>query len=253
MDKIRLVMIDVDGCLTDGEGRPWDFEVFEYVAELNRRAQTDVSQFAVTLCTGRQEPYVEAFMQAIAGFMPAIYENGGGLYFPSPYHWLEDPGIDDEWRARLVEMRRILRWTVIDAGIGQFQPGKDLSITLFPARPRISVDEVTDAVRAALGEWLDDVTLRVSASSVELLKPGIDKGTAIEWLSRETGIPLTQMAGIGDSPVDLAFLERVAFAAAPANAMPAIQAAVHYVSPERTGRGVLDILKQIEHSNGGIK
>ncbi len=244
-------MIDVDGCLTDGEGRPWDFEVLEYVARLNQRAKSNAGQFAVTLCTGRQEPYVEALMQAIAGFMPAIYENGGGLYFPSPHHWIEDPGIDDEWRARLVEMRCILRQTVIKAGIGQFQPGKETSVTLFAARLEISVDEVTRAVRSALGHLLDGVTLRVSASSVELLRLGIDKGTALAWLARETCIPLSQMAGIGDSPVDLPFLERVAFAAAPANAMPEVKTAVQYVSAEQTGQGIVDILKQIKIFNGG--
>ncbi|MGB8648222.1 MAG: HAD hydrolase family protein [Anaerolineae bacterium] len=245
MNKIRLVLIDVDGCLTEGEARPWDFEVLEFVAALNRRARVDATQFAVTLCTGRQEPYVEVFMQAIAGFLPAIYENGGGLFFPSPYHFAESPAIDEKWRELLSVLRRILRRTVVEAGIGQFQPGKETCITLFPARPEISLDEVLAHTQRALGGQLDDVVLRGSASSVEILKPGIDKGTGLEWLSRETGIPLHEMAGIGDSEVDLPFLRKIQYAAAPANATAAVRAAVHYVSPYKAGRGVMEILQRI--------
>jgi 3-deoxy-D-manno-octulosonate 8-phosphate phosphatase (KDO 8-P phosphatase) len=71
---------------------------------------------------------------------------------------------------------------------------------------------------------------------------GIDKGAGVEWLSRETGVPLAQMAGIGDSPGDLPYLRRVGFSAAPANATDDVKRTVQYVSPFKDSKGVVDIL-----------
>ncbi|NIO68246.1 MAG: hypothetical protein GTN71_04125, partial [Anaerolineae bacterium] len=98
---VRLVVVDVDGCLTPGEARPWNFEALSYVAQLNREARHNPQVPAVTLCTGRQEPYVEVLMQAIDAHLPAIYENGGGLYFPQEYRFAENPLITPEMREAL--------------------------------------------------------------------------------------------------------------------------------------------------------
>ena len=37
----------------------------------------------------------------------------------------------------------------------------------------------------------------------ERLVRGMDKAQGVRWLSRETGIPLGDMAGVGDSPSDV--------------------------------------------------
>ncbi len=243
-DPIRLAVVDVDGCLTCGEGQPWDFEVFRFIAELNRRARVDARQFAVTLCTGRPQPYVEAFMQAIDGFMPAIYENGGGLYFPSPYRFVEHSAITPKVRADLIAMRRALREKIVEARIGQFQPGKEVTITLYPAREDITFEQLAQAARRALDGMTNGFSIYASVSSVEILPEGIHKGGGVEWLSRETGIPLAHMAGVGDAPSDLQFLTHVGYCAAPANATADVKREVQYVSPFENGRGVLDILSR---------
>ena len=71
---IRLVVIDVDGCLTGGEGQPLDFRGLARVAQTNLRSRTDPYTPAVTLCTGRPAPYVEVMHQAVAGHVPALYD-----------------------------------------------------------------------------------------------------------------------------------------------------------------------------------
>ncbi|HZQ05766.1 MAG TPA: HAD hydrolase family protein [Anaerolineae bacterium] len=239
---IRLVVVDVDGCLTRGEAQPWDFEVLRLVADLNQKARLDSRQFAVTVVTGRQEPYVEAMMQAIAGCFPAVYENGGGLYFPSPYRFVQHPAFTPARRATYEEIRRVLRETIIADGIAQFQPGKEVTLTLYPAREGITFEQIAEAARRALGETLRGFSIHAAVSSVEILPIGIDKGAGVEWLSEVIGIPLEQMGGIGDAPGDLRFLTRVGFSAAPANASDDVKCAVQYVSPFENGRGVVDIL-----------
>lgn len=242
--ELQVVVADIDGCLTPGEGRPWNFDVLRYVANLNQRARSGAAPFGVTLCTGRQEPYVEAMLQAIDGHLPAIYENGGGLYFPQAYRFAAHPAITPETLRHLADIRRVLQDEMIDRGLAQIQPGKELSITLYPGRQKLALVEIADHARTVLGDTLNGFSLYASVSSVEILPPGIDKGAGIEWLAREIDIPLSHFGGIGDAPADLTFLKRTAYSAAPANATVDVQAGVQYTSPYNDAHGVRDILEQ---------
>ncbi len=239
----RLVLIDADGCLTPGEAGEWDWGVFQTIQDINRRAKRDGLLPAVTLCTGRQEPYVEALMQAIGGFVACIYENGCGLYLPDSYRFRDNPAITAEMRALLAEAKTALYEKVIAPGLGYFQPGKELSLTVYPA-PGAGMRSLERAIRAALSSVPDTLTLQTSASCVDVLPAGIDKGQGVRWLAELVGISLDDMAGIGDSPPDLSFLRIVGRAAAPANAHPKVKACVDYVSPYANGGGVVDIIRR---------
>ena len=124
-----MVVIDVDGCLTPGEGQPWNFEALKYIAQLNRRAQKDATKLAVTLCTGRQEPYVEVMMQAIDAHLPGIYENGSGLYFSREYRFVENPLITAAMREALAGIKVTLAPAnaadEVKAAVGYVSPYED--------------------------------------------------------------------------------------------------------------------------------
>jgi len=238
-----LVVVDVDGCLTPGEGQPWNFEALKYIAQLNRRAQEDATELAVTLCTGRQEPYVEVLMQAIDAHRPGIYENGGGLYFPHEYRFVENPLITAAMREALAGIKATLRREVVEGGLGHFQPGKEVSLTLYPL-DKVSVHKLYKATAEALATYRGGYIAQESVSCVDVVPEGIDKGSGLCWLSRETGIPLEQIGGIGDSASDLKFLSILGCSAAPANATEEVKARVDYVSPYEDGDGVVDILRR---------
>ena len=241
LSRLRLVVVDVDGCLTPGEARPWNFEALKYIAQLNRRAQEDATKVAVTLCTGRQEPYVEVLMQAIDAHLPGIYENGGGLYFPRDYRFVENPIITTEMREALVGIKATLQREVIEAGLGYFQPGKEVSLTLYPL-DKVSVHRLYLATAKALATCNAGYIAQESVSCVDVVPKGIDKGGGVRWLSQETGISLDQIGGIGDSVSDLKFLSILGCSAAPANAAGEVKTRVDYVSPYEDGDGVVDIL-----------
>lgn len=241
--RLQLVMIDVDGCLTPGEGQPWNFEALKYIAQLNRKAQKDATTLAVTLCTGRQEPYVEVLMQAIDAHLPGIYENGGGLYFPREYRFVENPLITAEMREVLTGIKATLRREVVETGLGYFQPGKEVSLTLYPL-DQASVHQLYLATVEALTICQAGYIAQESVSCVDVIPEGVDKGTGARWLSQETGIPLDQIGGIGDSTSDLKFLSILGRSAAPANAADEVKAAVDYVSLYEDGDGVVGILRR---------
>ena len=98
---MKLIVLDCDGVLSKGEAQPFDPALLARLARLNRRAGAGESVPAVTLNTGRPSPYVEAVMQAIDGWQPALYENGAGLYFPKTYRFETTPLLNAETKAAL--------------------------------------------------------------------------------------------------------------------------------------------------------
>lgn len=240
--RLRLVLLDVDGCLTPGEGGAWNWTALETIGDYNRRAQQGEELPAVTLCTGRQEPYVEVLMQAIGSYLPGIYEQGCGLYFPGEFRFAEHPHITPATREALILSKETVLSEVVERGMGFFQPGKESSFSVYPL-PGTVVGQLQEAIVDALAPYSELLEVHSSVSCVDVTPAGIDKGAGARWLSAETGIPLAAVGGIGDSPNDLPFLRLVGRSAAPSNAADQVRAAVDYVSPYENGEGVLDILR----------
>lgn len=66
-----------------------------------------------------------------------------------------------------------------------------------------------------------------------------DKLTDLTRLVRKHGLTLAQVAYIGDDVNDLEVLKAVGFSAAPADAMPIVIQAVHYVCARKGGEGAV--------------
>jgi hydroxymethylpyrimidine pyrophosphatase-like HAD family hydrolase len=244
MRMIRLVVVDVDGVLSRGEAAPLDFAVLQRLTELNDRACQDPAYPAVTLCTGRPVPYVEVLMQAIHGHYPAVYENGAGLYIPKPYGFKWHPAITRDLQERLIRFQAVLHDALVDTEQAYFQPGKSASLSLFPC-PGVALRQVfTEASRLARG-FGDEFSIEEAATCVNVILRGIDKGEGVRWLSAESGIPLDDMAGVGDSPSDVRFMQLLGWSAAPANAHASVKQIAYYTSPYEDGTGLVDILTRL--------
>ncbi len=242
-NPVSLIVTDVDGCLGRGEGRAYDLDVIQQLAELNRAARRGEPVPAITLCTGRPGAYVDAVMQMLDGFVPAVFENGAGLYFPEGYRFAWNPIIPRSARKTILSVRSLLEESVVDAGIGYFQPGKELALTLFPW-PGHTLAEVGAVAEQAFAGRDVPCSVEVGVTSVGIWLDGVDKGAGLRWLADEVGVSLECMAGIGDDTGDISFLKLAGFSAAPQNAIPAVKDIVEYVSPLAHGQGVLDIIEQ---------
>lgn len=241
---IRLVVADVDGVLCHGEGAPLDFTVLQRIAEFNDRARHDPSCPSVTLCTGRPAPYVEVLTQAIHGYYPAIYENGAGLLIPKPYGFKWHPAITAATLARLAQLQTALHDVLVATDLAYFQPGKAASLSLFP-RQGTSLRKVYEEAGQLADEFGGEFSVEEAATCVNVIMRGIDKAEGVRWLARETGIPLSDMVGVGDSPSDMKFMQLLGWMAAPANAHEAVKQIAHYTSPYADGPGLVDILAKM--------
>jgi hypothetical protein len=242
---IRLVLSDVDGVITRGEGEPAQLDVIARLAAQNLRARTDPRVPAVTLCTGRQAPYVELMAQMTDTFLPCIFEHGAGLFFPRAFRYAFDPLLGPDYSARLAQLRAALDAPVLHSGKAFVQPGKEATMTLYPLGGT-TVDEVHSLAQRFVP---DGFGVERNVQGVEVRPHGIDKGLGLRRLADLLDLPLTQIAGVGDSDPDLSFLGLVGRSAAPANASPAVRAAVQYVSDAPFGSGLLEILRSLEKFN----
>jgi HAD superfamily hydrolase (TIGR01484 family) len=239
---IRMVLLDIDGCLTAGEASPLSFKVLEHIQKLNQRAAEDAQLPAVTLCTGRSEPYVEFMCQAIGSYLPAIWENGAGLYLPAEYRFELHPLLDRTRLDALEQARRVIAAHLIRPGLAYHQPGKELSITLYPAE-QSSLEEIFDLASQAVEALAKYYWVQRSVTTVEILPVGIHKGSGVRWLLERLEFPRSKTLGIGDSPSDVEIFRETELGATPSNAAPELRAVAHFVAPRPFGDGVLDILE----------
>ncbi|HLE30092.1 MAG TPA: HAD hydrolase family protein [Anaerolineales bacterium] len=239
MAPIRLLLLDIDGVLTQGEAKALDLALLARLAEMNRAARADPTRPAVSLCTGRPAPYVEVMMQAIDGHLPAVFENGCGLYAPREYRFLPHPRLGDG-RA-FADARERLR-ALARSGQVFFQPGKEYSLSLFPL-DGVAVADLYPLAESALEAARASVDLVYSSSCLNVLPRGVNKGEGLRFLCEVAGFQLDEVLGVGDSDVDLQFLALAGRSAAPANAADEVKRIVSYVSPRDTSEGVRDILR----------
>ncbi|GAB4371423.1 MAG: HAD-IIB family hydrolase [Spirochaetales bacterium] len=244
--NIQLVVLDVDGVLTDGESAPFDLELFQRLATLNARSRAGKAVPPVTVCTGRPQAYVEAVLQALDCSLAGVFEGGAGLYVPEGRRVLPHPDIPDS--AIMRKVQRILEEEVERDSSIYLQPGKIFTVSVFPRGVEGSagpLDGLRERVVGLLGDELaGELELLYSASCLNILPKGIHKGKGIEFLAEWTGIPLSAMLVVGDSEVDIPMFQKAGYRAAPANATPDVKGRADYVSNEKTSRGLRDILNR---------
>jgi hydroxymethylpyrimidine pyrophosphatase-like HAD family hydrolase len=236
---IKLIIFDIDGVLTKGETKALDHELLKCLAGLNRDARHNSHLPGVTLCSGRAAPYVELMTQAIDGFLPAVFENGAGLYIPDSYSFIPHPLLKHHFSMQAVKHR--IQTELIDSKFAFFQPGKEYTLTVFTTDPS-DISKLQDEVERVLGPLCSRVDLVNSPSCLNILPRGLNKGSGIQFLASQTGIEVGSMLGVGDSDNDVPFLTLVGYNAAPANANAMVKSLVQYISPQAHVDGVRDII-----------
>jgi len=245
IDCIRVVLSDVDGVITRGEGQPAELDVIAELAAINARARTNPLVPAVTLCTGRQAPYVELMAQMIETFLPCIFEHGAGLFFPRAFRYAFDPLLGADYSARLASLRAALDADLLHTGRAFVQPGKEATMTLYP----LGETTVDDLYQLASSVAPPEFGVERNVNGVEVRPRGVDKGLGLRRIADLLELPMRQIAGVGDSDPDLSFLRLVGISAAPANASPRVRAAVGQVASGSFGHGLLEVLESIQKFN----
>lgn len=241
---IRVFACDVDGCLAAPGHAAYDLKAFARLAELNRTSEHDEDVPGLTLLTGRPHAYVDALSQALAIDLPMSFENGVGLATRRPYrYWL-----DERAEAGLPALKRFAE-AVEEAPHLMLQPGKVASLSAFPRPADRDIADLAAEVAGMLEDLGVDLLVDPSTDCVNVLVPGVDKASGFFGLCAELGLEPGQVAGIGDSVGDAAWLAACGVSFAPANAVPEVKAVVTRVSALPDVAAVLEAYEALVAAN----
>ncbi len=243
--RFDAVISDIDGCLSPEDSGPMNAPALARIAEHNQRAQEAGDRPVVTVCSGRPQPFAEALCRLIGNrILPCVAENGVWLYHPKDNRYDMDPRITDTHLAAVADACGWARRELGPRGV-TIQPGKAASISLYHSDAAF-LRSLEGPVREEFARrgW----PLRVSMTwyYINCDLEHVSKATGLGRLFEATGVGRDRLAGIGDTPGDIAIADRVAFFACPANADPVLKARAAYVSAFAEVEGVLDILARLE-------
>lgn len=243
--RLKLVVSDIDGCLSVDKGIPFDPSAMAALRKHQDRAREGIG-LPITLCSGRGQPYMEAIGQFLGITEPMICEAGSLLFDPRDDSVTINPNITNDHLEAMKELRDKLRRSFKGRNV-RFEVGKEICLSINPFPFPMGSDALENAVEGLLQETIDLAKgglfhISRSSCSVDVTPSGVDKSSGIAMLSERIGVGPEEMLGVGDSYNDLSFLRSVGVSACPNNAVQPVKDLAKYVSPERHILGVLDII-----------
>ena len=261
---IRLIAVDMDGTLLDGEGHIPD-ELWPLLDELDERGIL----FAPS--SGRQLATLRRSFDHARDDVVYIAENGA--YVVRGDEEIGSDAIDPDFAASVIRRVRTLRDDGFDVGlvvcgkrsayIERADPSFRAECEKYYAKLEVAGDllDVDDQVlKLAIFDFavaetsaalqLADLraTHQVVVSGehwIDVMNPGVNKGVALERLQAALGIDRAQTAAFGDYLNDLELLDAAGYSFAMANAHPDVIARARHRAPSNVDRGVITTIRRL--------
>ena len=261
---IRLIAVDMDGTLLDGDGHIPD-ELWPLLDELDERG------ILFAPASGRQLATLQRSFDHARDDVVYIAENGA--YVVRGEQEIGSDAVDAGFAASVVDRVRALAASGIDAGLvvcGKRSAYIERADAAFLAEcekyyAKLQIVDDLEAVddqvlKLAIFDFavaetstaprLFDLreTHQVVVSGqhwIDIMNPGVNKGVALERLQRALGIDRAQTAAFGDYLNDLELLDAAAYSFAMANAHPDVLARARHRAPSNVERGVLTTIRRL--------
>ncbi len=271
--SIRLVIADVDGTLI-GEDR----EISPRVRQAIGEAQRQGVQFA--LCTGRPLFTTRRYIDELQFTGFHILDGGATIANPSTgavlYRYEYDPAVA---RDVVAYVRREHLYLEVYSGDAYYVDAQSAHTRIHTDVLRIDpiirdLDEVVrhmpvnklEAIvideperarmRAMAAHFADQLILAWSlapgtdAEFINVMPPGISKGDAVKRLIEHTGIPVSQVMGIGDAGNDESLLRAVGLPVAMGNAPDSLKEIARWVTQSVDADGLAVAVERYILSDG---
>jgi HAD superfamily hydrolase (TIGR01484 family) len=243
---IKLFVLDLDGCVTFPFVTP-HWPSITKIRDYNLMAASDHAIPRLTICTGRPFPYAEAFAQWLDIHQPLIFESGGGVYLPTlkQVHFSEAFFRHEKEVAAVRACVQDLIETEFSDALLEFSKKTDAGVIHADEQVIIRFYERAKTITETA---FPDFEVHRTEVSVNIILKQSNKGTGLEWISQLTGIPLTEIAYIGDSGGDVPALKRAGRAFAPANATAGAKQYAEVMSA-KTSEAVLQAYELLIEAN----
>ena len=100
----------------------------------------------------------------------------------------------------------------------------------------VRLGKTRDALKELLGE--SALVLSSGLRNIEILPPGTDKGNALEIISRELSVPLSDMIAFGDWDNDAGMIAKAGMGVAMANGSEKAKAAARFITKSNNDDGI---------------
>jgi len=229
---IRLLAVDIDGTLSFDDRR------LDLVAVDAIRRAEDFG-ISVVIATGNILGFAEAASILIGTSGPLIAEDGGVVFDPVKEQ-MYVLGNRADVEPGLAKLERVL---------GKLEQTRNslYRLTGVTLKKKIKVEDVQRVIKE---ENLPIVAV-YSGFSIGLHRPEVNKGNALKKVSSITGVPLAEIAAIGDGSNDVEMLQIAGLSFAVANSHEEAKLASKRVTKSSYGKGVAEAVDEIIKSSGG--
>ncbi len=231
--KIKYLLLDLDGCLSGGKGTHFNLPAISILKDKLASAP-----FPTGICTGRSAAYVEVVSQMLNIDAWCVCENGSYLFHPRTEEFLYHPNVTPEKRQTLSNLKKLLeskKDNPKDALFGaNVEYGKEVCVSL--NHPTMEIERLHQIVSESIDS--EGLFVGCSATAVDITPKDVDKGAGVRFLADHLKLPLSSLAGIGDSSGDLPFLSIIGTSGCPANANDKIKKIVNYQAKSNENIGV---------------
>ncbi|MGQ0551312.1 MAG: HAD family hydrolase [Armatimonadota bacterium] len=260
--RYRLLITDIDGTLVNGR-RQITPPVRAAVAAAQARG------VRVCLATGRIWPSARQFVEGVGADPPVILYNGAMVYdFIRDEVWVQTPLP----RQQAHDVLRILRdhpavQPHLYVGDRVYVPVMNETTEIYERKDSVRTEAVGDladwlavdamkiliigdrAPLAAVAEQIDRLPYPVNHvfsqdDYLEILPPGVNKGTALEAMADRLGIAPAEVIAVGDNLNDLAMIRLAGLGVAMANAPEGLRARAAFVAPSNEDDGLRDVIER---------
>ncbi len=240
---MKKILLDIDGCITDGKGQPIDLVALQKLKQLIYQLEAE-QHITTALCTGRSALYVEAIAQMLAIQGWCICENGAYLYHTVTEAMIFHPNVTTASRQHLQKIKQRLTTETQLTSVSKIELGKEVCISLNPVG-NVTIEALYELIKSHFN--LSDLHIAHSTTAVDITPKDINKGSALQLLCEQERLDVAEILGVGDTMGDLSFLQLCGQVACPDNAINKIKAMSAFSSKLDSTQGLIAIY---EHLHG---
>ena len=264
MVKARLIALDMDGTMLDGEGR-----LTARIKEAFRAAQ--LGGIKIVAATGRMYPSAMIHLREAGIKSASIFYNGALIRDTADGRTIYERRLGEGLTAEILNFFRKHGWyvqvysddrlIVVDDGdercryyeniCGQkavaygekfWESGLDSSKLLGISFDGAEFRKICEEVRGAFGERIYQATSW--GSFVEIVHPAVNKAKALARVCDNYGIPREETIAIGDSGNDVEMIKWAGIGVAMGNSKDGVKAVADVIAPPNTEEGAARIIEK---------
>ena len=234
--KIELLVLDLDGTVF-GSSRL----LIEEIEKIRQLTDTGVR---IIISSGRTLHYVLGIVRCL-GINDIVICEEGTIIYDCRNDNLVVNGNSENIAILKENLSSWLPFCIIPR---EAHHDKNIILAL-DRNPRIDVDDFVNEVSDVLSEKNLELNITRSDEMINILPLEIDKGIALTNILKSENINPETVVAIGDSLNDLSTFDSVAYPIAVSNAHELVKKKSVYVSPQKNGLGVCDIIDMILSNN----